>query len=247
MNNERRNFLGMLGLGALFMAGCNSISDPGSYTMVNNQPPAPKPTPETPEIAEDYPVTPYKPLDWSKLEAPTPAVPGGIAVLDSALPRSTWADAAPITDRLRPMQTPWRETLHHSGVFCDTTNRQEIIEILRGFRRHHLAAFHAGDIGYHYIIDRTGTLWIGRELKYQGAHVKDHNEGNIGVMVMGDFEQQDPTRAQIEKVQAVMPALMKRYNIVMPHVYTHRELMPTLCPGRSLQADFNGMRKRNFA
>jgi len=43
------------------------------------------------------------------------------------------------------------------------------------------------DIGYHYVIDRDGTLANGRPLSRIGAHVKGHNKFTIGVSLIGGF------------------------------------------------------------
>lgn len=41
------------------------------------------------------------------------------------------------------------------------------------------------DIGYHYIIDRDGTIAKGRPLERIGAHVQGHNTGTIGICLIG--------------------------------------------------------------
>jgi N-acetylmuramoyl-L-alanine amidase len=43
------------------------------------------------------------------------------------------------------------------------------------------------DIGYHYLIDRDGTVVTGRPLDRTGAHVKGHNTGTIGIALFGGF------------------------------------------------------------
>ena len=108
--------------------------------------------------------------------------------------RSTWAKAAPVTSRLNPMGSIKLITVHHEGwtpVFFTgadlTAQRLDLV------RRSHIERMDAGDIGYHFIIDRAGLLWHGRELRYQGAHVKDHNSNNLGIMVLGNFDLQQPT------------------------------------------------------
>ena len=54
-------------------------------------------------------------------------------------------------------------------------------------------------------------MWEARPLVYQGAHVKDHNPGNIGVVVLGNFEQQAPSEAQLAAVRKHLSALMRAY------------------------------------
>lgn len=43
------------------------------------------------------------------------------------------------------------------------------------------------DIGYHFLIDRDGTVSKGRPIEKTGAHVKGHNTGSIGVSLFGGF------------------------------------------------------------
>ena len=51
---------------------------------------------------------------------------------------------------------------------------------------------------------KGGVLWQGRSIRWQGAHVQHHNEGNIGVLVMGNFDLQSPTAAQLTARSAVL-------------------------------------------
>jgi hypothetical protein len=43
------------------------------------------------------------------------------------------------------------------------------------------------DIGYHYLIDRDGTVVEGRPLSRTGAHVRGRNTGTIGIALFGGF------------------------------------------------------------
>lgn len=43
------------------------------------------------------------------------------------------------------------------------------------------------DIGYHYLIDRDGTVVEGRPLEKTGAHVKGKNTGTVGISLLGGF------------------------------------------------------------
>ncbi len=111
---------------------------------------------------------------------------------------------------------------------------------------------HAGDIGYHYVIDYSGRVWEGRPIEYQGAHAgnNDANKGNIGIVVFGNFDIQRPTQAQLSSLQTLTEQLMKQYDIPLSKVYTHCEIRKvcglgaTDCPGKYLQAQVDLMRKR---
>lgn len=40
-------------------------------------------------------------------------------------------------------------------------------------------------IGYHFVIKRDGTVEKGRDISEVGAHVQNHNTGNIGICLAG--------------------------------------------------------------
>jgi N-acetyl-anhydromuramyl-L-alanine amidase AmpD len=102
-----------------------------------------------------------------------------------------------------------------------------------------------GDIGYHYVIDRSGRIWEARPIQYQGAHVASNNENNLGIMVLGNFDKQQPTDAQMATLRQALIRFRKTYNVPVSRVYTHQEITPTACPGRSLQPRMVAMRKGN--
>ncbi len=79
---------------------------------------------------------------------------------------------------------------------------------------------------------------------YQGAHVKDYNFANIGVVALGNFDRQQPTRAQLDTVGQLLSELMDSYSVPTSRVRTHQEWAPTACPGRHLQAYMNISRQR---
>lgn len=131
-----------------------------------------------------------------------------------------------------------RITVHHEGSTPVTfTDPAATIRRLEGIRRYHFRERGWGDIGYHYVIDRSGYIWAARDLSYQGAHVKDHNERNLGIMVLGNFDEQRPSVEQFNTLQRAVATFMRGYDVPLQRVYTHRELTPghTECPGRYLQ------------
>ena len=162
------------------------------------------------------------------------------------MPRSRWAKSRPITSRLNPMKGIERITVHHEGhtavYFSDLRATAERLELIR---RSHLNRMRAGDIGYHFIIDRRGQIWQGRSLSFQGAHVKNHNAHNLGIMVLGNFDRQHPTSAQVTSLRNILTKLMRQYHIPVGRIYTHQEISPTACPGRSLQPQVALLRTRH--
>lgn len=95
-------------------------------------------------------------------------------------------------------------------------------------------------IGYHYIIDRDGTILIGRPVEQVGAHVKGHNTNSIGICLLGGFgsnendsfadhytvEQATALRDLIDRLQVQYPTIK--------HVRGHNEVAAKACPGFSV-------------
>lgn len=119
---------------------------------------------------------------------------------------------------------------------------------LESIRRYHRDSLGWGDIGYHYAIDRAGRVYECRSLTHQGAHVKNYNEGNIGVMLMGNFDQQVPSNAQVDALSHHLSWLMRRHDVPISRIRTHREWegARTACPGSSLQVFMNTARARRM-
>jgi N-acetyl-anhydromuramyl-L-alanine amidase AmpD len=140
-------------------------------------------------------------------------------------------------------------TIHHGGMNAFTsTSKFSAASRLETIRKSHLRRDGGrwGDIGYHFAIDPAGRLWQARPLTWQGAHVRAKNEGNIGVVVLGNYELQSVNSAQLAAVSTTLQSLMKKYKVPVSKVRTHQEWAATACPGRSLQQAMVGIRDRKF-
>ncbi len=139
---------------------------------------------------------------------------------------------------MRPMNGVTRITIHHEGSAKpnnDSTPAQ-VAATLRRIQSQHGKRMGAGDIGYHFIIDRTGTIWQGRDWRYQGAHTSGANAHNVGVMLLGNFEIQQPTGAQLSSMRSLVLSLARMYNLdVRKDVYAHNDFGNTQCPGKHLK------------
>jgi N-acetyl-anhydromuramyl-L-alanine amidase AmpD len=131
-----------------------------------------------------------------------------------------------------------RITVHHDGMkpFTQTTSAAASGR-LESIRRAHLRRKpqRFGDIGYHYAIDPAGRVWACRPLTYQGAHVAGQNPGNLGIVLLGNYDKQSINRAQQAALLAFLKSQSTMYGIPEGRVRTHQEMAPTACPGSSLQ------------
>ena len=87
------------------------------------------------------------------------------------------------------------------------------------------------DIGYHYIITRNGATELGRDIKFQGAHVKKHNKRKIGICLVGMPGKFTPE--QYKELKILLKALMKEYGFGVDDITGHYEYdkKKSFCPG----------------
>jgi len=192
------------------------------------------------------------PTDLAQKPADPPSPPAAAdtsspeAALPWAKPRMLWAKAPPIESRLNPMLPVTCATVHHDGLedLFWSVRPADVAARIERYRLGHIDRQWA-DIGYHLVIDRTGVLWQGRSIRWQGAHVHLHNEGNIGILVMGNFDLQRPTAAQLVTLRRALSDLRETYRIARGRIYTHQEWQDaqTACPGRNLQSRMNPIRR----
>ena len=157
--------------------------------------------------------------------------------------RAEWTGTGPRPGRLNWAGRYFRITVHHAGTSANfSTSRRAVAADLN-----HILSAHTrlkyGDIAYHFIIDYGGRVWEGRSLVYEGAHVSSGNEGNVGVMLLGNFEKQRPSAAQIHSMNELVALLEARFGISPRRVFGHRDLGQTLCPGQHLYPHVANLRR----
>jgi hypothetical protein len=148
--------------------------------------------------------------------------------------RGHWTGVAPKPWRLLLAKPFKRITLHHAGNQPNYhTVKNAVIHDLDGILTAHCERNY-GDIGYHFVVDYGGRVWEGRSLLYEGAHVSHQNEGNVGIMLQGNFEVQKPSEIQAFAARRLVQLLRARFAIARECVYGHRDLGASICPGRNL-------------
>ena len=95
------------------------------------------------------------------------------------------------------------------------------------------------DIGYHFLIDRDGTVAKGRPVAKKGAHVRGHNANTIGISLFGGHGSSEDdkfsdnfTKAQESALFELIEKLRAQYGNVK--VSGHNEYAAKACPGFSV-------------
>ena len=120
--------------------------------------------------------------------------------------------------------------LHYSATYPDQDYG------VADIRKMHLARGF-NDVGYHYVLRRSGAVEKGRPDTVVGAHVAGHNTGSLGICCIGGIERatgpnvgvDNRTEAQkVATVKLVRELLAKHPGA---QVVGHRDLGATQCPG----------------
>jgi hypothetical protein len=166
------------------------------------------------------------------LASTSPAVP--------VISRSSWGAMPAHTEHMDRNEGGWKRiTVHHSAEPSPPPLDGSVAEsaaAVRSIQKAHMEGKEWGDIGYHFVIDPFGRVFQGRDLAWRGAHAHgDANIQNIGVCLIGNFDEERPTKAALDALRRMLDSLRKTYNIPRTAVVGHMDLWNTECPGRYLE------------
>ncbi|PJF44133.1 MAG: hypothetical protein CUN55_05550 [Phototrophicales bacterium] len=118
--------------------------------------------------------------------------------------------------------------IHHSATY-----EVDDVNTMREVQRLHMEERGWADIGYHFCVGKTGSIFEGRYLNVRGTHTAGYNTGSAGVCLLGNFEEELPTQEQLEATKALLNWLAVR--LLLTHLAGHRDFNDTtLCPGANL-------------
>lgn len=171
--------------------------------------------------------------------APTTASTPRVGTSLSIIPRQSWGAAREVPRHMSRHVAPWSViTVHHTAMplGSSSTLAGRSAE-LRTIQRAHLNRPEGwGDVGYHFLIDPEGRIYEGRRLSWRGAHVGGQNDHNLGVCLLGNFNEYKPTPAAIRSLERLLDDLRAKNGIPRSNVRYHRDwpTANTECPGDGL-------------
>lgn len=97
-------------------------------------------------------------------------------------------------------------------------------------------------LAYHFVIGNgngigDGEVAVGRRWTRQldGGHLASYAQNKIalGICLVGNFDKRRPTPKQLERLRALVEALMARCRLTLSAVKTHQQInvVHTRCPG----------------
>ncbi len=127
----------------------------------------------------------------------------------------------------------WRHiVIHHTATDSGSVERIHESHVKKGWL----------GIGYHFLIGNGNGMADGVveptfrwRQQLHGAHAgkDEYNQHGIGICLVGNFQETDPTEGQLAAVKQLVAALRDEYSIPSSRVIGHNEVKATACPGQN--------------
>ncbi|MDR7331371.1 peptidoglycan recognition family protein [Roseateles asaccharophilus] len=127
-------------------------------------------------------------------------------------------------------------TIHHQGeIWKDGTDVQNYLRRLQQWSR---LTKRWADIPYHYVIAPDGRIYAARPLQQAGDTNTEYDpRGHALVMLVGNFEEQQPTPAQLSAAVDLTAWLAHEHKLGLDAIASHKDYSKqTVCPGKNLYA-----------
>jgi N-acetyl-anhydromuramyl-L-alanine amidase AmpD len=110
------------------------------------------------------------------------------------------------------------------------------------FANYHVGTLKWPGIGYHYVIDKKGNAYKCNPISNVSYHAAGANYNSIGICLVGNFDIENPTDAQMKTAVELVKEI--KQNMRIKRVIGHREVKGTKksCPGKNF--DMNKFRER---
>ncbi len=101
-------------------------------------------------------------------------------------------------------------------IHCSATRAIQDVGA-KDIRRWHVEGNGWSDIGYHFVIRRSGKVETGRPLESIGTHVQGHNTDSIGICLVGGLNnatfkpENNYTVQQRDALKKLLASLLKKY------------------------------------
>jgi len=159
--------------------------------------------------------------------------------------RDKWGANSP---RTKNLVVDWDHdsiVIHHSG----NSGEKDPTEI----EKIHMTEHGWDDVGYHYLIHPDGKIYEGRKIYYKGSHVSRKNTGKVGILLLGDYNEQwwDFDDTLQESHIAAANSLIKTLKVHFPtlkYLGGHKEFLPNggyTCPGNLIMDVLEKMRNKH--
>lgn len=157
-----------------------------------------------------------------------------VASLPALVAASPLAGGAEL--RLRVPHRITHVTLHHTGDSRILAPGDDPVARLRGLQSWGAAERNWWDVPYHYLMDLNGRIYEGRDHRFMGETNTAYDPGgHFLISIIGNYERQEPTQAQLESIADLMAWAIDEYDVPLENLGGHYNYATTGCPGKFLK------------
>ena len=114
-------------------------------------------------------------------------------------------------------------------VHCSDSDHHDTMAAIRQW---HVQERGWSDVGYHFGVNKSGAIEIGRSIEKSGAHCKGLNSRSIGICVYGKIHF---TEAQFKTLKDLLKMMISVFKVSTEDIYEHRQFnSEKTCPNFSL-------------
>jgi hypothetical protein len=138
--------------------------------------------------------------------------------------------------RLRIAHKITHVTLHHEGDAQPLRIDDNIPKKLQALQSWGASDRNWWDVPYHYLLDLQGNIYEGRDYHYMGETNTTYDpDGHFLISVMGNYNKQEPTQAQLNSIADLMAWALKEFDLPLSSIGGHYQYADTDCPGKNLR------------
>lgn len=146
-------------------------------------------------------------------------LPNGETMVTHDLPKSLTK-----VYRERSIEDSLTIVIHHTA-----SSKTQSLETIAKF---HVETRGWPEIAYHVAINEAGDVYLLNDIEEKTYHNSADNTNTIGIVAVGNYENDEPSEDLINSIEAVTDALCLTLKI--KGIKGHRDYKKTLCPGKHL-------------
>jgi hypothetical protein len=160
-----------------------------------------------------------------------------VATVASLPPQIANADSAGGANmRLRIPHRITHVTLHHTGDAQPLRPSDDPAQKLRNLFTWGARDRNWWDLPYHFLLDLNGQFYEGRDYHFMGETNTTYDPGgHFLISVIGNYDQQEATPAQIEAIADMMAWALRKFDLPIETIGGHYNYADTGCPGKNLK------------
>jgi len=191
-----------------------------------------------------------------------PARTLSIAGSPALIPRASWRADEEIRRAGPVFAQSLRFAIVHHTAGANAYTAAQSAAIVRAIQVYHVKGNGWNDLGYNFLVDKYGQVFEGRyggvERNVVGAHAEGFNTGSVGVALLGNYGDAQPTAKALDAIAALLAWRLDVAHVdplsrlswisggnsrfpsgapaPLAAIAAHRDTGPTSCPGNALYA-----------